>query len=600
MSKRVVIAFFLGCIILGAPYGGLVAQFTNTTSSTRNNADLATFGGQSLGVNFHGRGENPARNPANSASSRSAGTTRPDGRDTLVPALVPPGGPAGADSATPFVNAAQVPACACITQDGIDYLLRDTFTSAQSPLVDGAASEFGMRHVTGSLWEAVDGRLRGGVQTASPTWGSSAVVYGGITRSGGRTLWALVSPQDGEAELFFGWQTAATAGNPTTNGYGFLIEAANIYATEPGAQVPLLTEGKPGHAQQYLMGITLNEGQGAVYWLSTFENQTSTSEWTIPKFPDARIVWASTVGIDSTLYPTVSAYGGFTYAGGHAIEDIRVADIAEWSGADGLATLGDRFTRPDSTSAIGGDWAAPDAGTWGIHSNQAYTSSATVDGRVYMTDGPTDGLMVGDIAVGSSLGNSFGWLVRRADNSNWLKLSNNGSVDIFLETWVNNAFGATILSTSAGWATNTTYRWALGFQDNQYRFWSDGASLNSNTPAIDSSSRDAGATGFGLFGDASDSYQDNWAVYPAIITLPTSPFGSAYGAVPQVYAAGSATNSDTFTDAAGTNLTSHTPDTGGSWSVSSGMWSINARNQLAVEFDQRHQHDLRSGKRGGL
>ncbi|MFN8379409.1 MAG: hypothetical protein U0452_12135 [Anaerolineae bacterium] len=536
-----VIAVLLGFVILGAPSWGVVPPFSSIPSIF-NSTETSTLGSLRTGVNANARG----------------------------------------DTMTPGVVALDESPCSCITQDGIDYLLRDKFTTPESPLADGPASEYGMRDVTGSLWTAVDGRLRDGVQLDNAVWGQSAIVYEGLSRSGGRTLWALVTPQDGESELFFGWQTTATAGDPTTNGYGFLVESASIFATEPGAQVPLLTEGKPGHAQQYLMGITLNEGQGAIYWISTLETQTSANEWTIPKFPDARIVWASTAGTDTTLYPTVSALGGFTYPGGHAIEDIRVADIAEWMGEDGLATQSDRFNRRDNSSEIGGDWAAPDAGMWGVRNNQAYTSSAASNGRVYEPDGPTNGLMVGDVTTGSSLTNAFGLLARRTDGANWMNLYNDGSANISLETWANNAYDSTVFSTDVEWSPSTTYRWVLGFQDNQYRFWSDGVSPNANTPVIDSSNRDAGATGFGLFGNDAESSYDNWAVYPAIITLPEIPFGSAYGAVPQIFTTGAVVSSDTFTDPDGTSLTSHKPDIGGAWSLSNGDWSINASNQVAT------------------
>lgn len=471
-----------------------------------------------------------------------------------------------------------------VTDGGVNYLLRDKFTTAQNPLVDGAASLIGTRDVTGSLWKALGGRLRGGQQLSTPTWGNSAVVYGGLDRKGGRTLWALVTPQDGEAEIFFGWQTSATAGNPTADGYGFLIDNAAIHVSEPGRQVTVLNESKPGHAQQYLMGVTLNEGQGAVYWLSTFAAQSFGGEWTIPAFPDARIVYVSTAGTNTVLYPTVSALSGYTYPDGHAVEDIRVVDVSGWAGADGLATLSDRFNRADNASDIGGSgWTTEASSTWGINTNRAYTSSATFNGRVYKTGAPTDGFMVGTVSVGAALTDWFGWLVRRSDANNWLRLYNNGSANTYLQSWVAGGFGETIWSTGGlSWAINTTYRLAMAYQGNQYRFWRDGQSYAGDTVITDSNSRFTTATGFGLFGDDADSYHDNWAVYPSTITLPTNPFGSTYGAVPYSPTVGGTSNSDTFTDTDGTNLTAHTPDTGGSWSVSAGTWTINASNQLTV------------------
>lgn len=64
------------------------------------------------------------------------------------------------------------------------HLVRDRFSVAQNPLVDGAASDVGTRDVTGALWKAASGRLCGGIQTSGVTFDNFAV-YALVSLGGG-------------------------------------------------------------------------------------------------------------------------------------------------------------------------------------------------------------------------------------------------------------------------------------------------------------------------------------------------------------------------------------------------------------------------------
>lgn len=453
-------------------------------------------------------------------------------------------------------------------QDGVTYLLRDKFTSAQNPLVDGNASEgagVGYRDVTGTSFYAAGGRLRGGNNSSE-----GKIVYkpssggAGWERAGGRTFTALLTPDDAEGNLSI-W-LAETAG--TLNGYGIRFDDKTVYITEPdGNEVAaLVVDQRPGRKVQYLAGITLNEGVGAVYWISAAQTYTA-GEWPLPAFPNARVLFVSQLGTFATVHPTVRSLSGFSYGQGVGVEDVRLFDIADWSGADGMALVADRFDRVDSSTTLGAGWTA-DAGTWGISTNQAYAATPTFNGRAYMDAGQADVWVVAEVTSGSDLGGWFGLLLRRSASGTFMRLYNNGSANIYLQKFLAGAYDDQVFSTYAAFATSQTKRWLAGCYGNQFRIFLNGDETVIQ-PTTDTGGNHTSGTGFGLFGGDAPSGQrwNNFAVYPMTLTLPAE-FNS--GAYPALVAAGTTVFSDTFTDTNGTAIATHNA----AWAVQNGSFAI--------------------------
>jgi hypothetical protein len=354
-------------------------------------------------------------------------------------------------------------------------------------------------------------------------------------------------------------------------GYNFILEGKNITVSEPGKQVTAFNvNGRPNRPVQYLLGITLNEAQGAVYWISSLDTQTNDSDWDIPVYPNARTVWISTIGTDTTLYPALQTLNGFTpdYDGGHAIEDIRVFDVAEWDGADGMALVADRFNRADNASSLGGSWTI-DSGTWGVTSNKAYTTTA---GRAVVNAGVADYFVTATIDVATVLSDSFGIILRRNSATDYTWISSEDSANIYWKSWL-TTFDDFIYSTYGAFTDSSVVRIVAAVKGNEWRFWLVGgnnAIMQVNVAPPSGVDHTTG-TYVGLFGDTNTRW-DNFAAYPVEFALPDS-FDT--GAFPSIAVAGSTLISDTFTDTNGVNLTAHDTDVGsGSWAVTNGTWDI--------------------------
>lgn len=456
-------------------------------------------------------------------------------------------------------------------QDGITYLLRDKFSSDVNPLVDANASEgsgVGYRDVTGTSFYAEDGRLRGGNNSSEGkiVYKPSSVVSG-WGRVGGRTFTALMSTDDGDGDLQM--FLAETAG--TLNGYGIIFNNGTWDIVEPDGNTvtAVVVDNEPMKAIQYLVGITLNEERGAVYWISAIEEYDPGTDWTIPKWPTARTIWVSTLGTFTTVHPTIRANSGFTYPGGVAVEDVRLLDIASWDGADGMALVADRFDRADSASTLGGSWTTEATTTWGISSNKAYNVASAFNGRAYLDAGESDVWVVAEITSGSDVADWFGLLLRRVDANNWIRLHNNGTANVYFQTWVGGGFDDTITSTYAAFSTSQMKRWLVGCYGDEYRIFINGdETVIQPTPDTGGTHEHTNGTGFGLFGDsASGQRWDYFAIYPITFTLTTEFEGGAMPvqpvvAVPQF--------SDTFTNTNGTALATHNA----SWTEASGTWTI--------------------------
>lgn len=465
---------------------------------------------------------------------------------------------------------------ATFTQDSVDYLLRDKFTSDVNPLVDANASEgsgVGYRDVTGTGMYAADGRLRGGGASTNLCY-KTASGGGGWTRKGGRTFTAIVSPWDGDLDdLYF--HLAETAGG--IDGYGLrIVGGSSIYAYEPDGTTTLLLQeaDNPIKAVRYQIGITLNEGEGAVYWIAAMQDYAiAGTEWDLPAAPDARILWVSQVGTADEFFPTIRNDG--TVSESAAFEDVRLLDISGWSGVDGMALVADRFDRADTTND-NANWTVDGGGTFGISSNRAYLVSSGGAQNQASKDAGTDDnviLAVKQTTGSSSVGNS-GVIMNRVSGTREINLAPYNDASIRMDS-INGGY-ATLATGGPYLTTNDTLRWVVMRQGNTYRYWVNGASSQDIVNPTTDSFQDSPGTYYGIStysGPDAGVTWDSLAVYPLLFTLPTALQTTALD-TPTV---GSNLETKAFTDTNGTALTTHDAE----WSVGAGTWTIQS-NRASV------------------
>lgn len=462
------------------------------------------------------------------------------------------------------------------TQDSVDYLLRDKFTSDVNPLVDANASEgsgVGYRDVTGTGMYAADGRLRGGGASTNLCY-KTASGGGGWTRVGGRTFTAIVSPWDGDLDdLYF--HLAETAGG--IDGYGLrIVGGSSIYAYEPdGTTTPLLLEAdNPIKAVRYQIGITLNEGEGAVYWIAAMQTYSfAGTEWDVPAATTARILFVSQVGTANEYFPTIRNDAGTS--GIAAWEDVRLLDISGWAGADGLAIVADRFDRSDTTND-NANWTVDGGGTFGISGNRAYlVSSGGAQNQASKNAGTDDNviLVVKQTTGSSSVGNS-GVIMNRVSGTREINLAPYNDASIRMDS-INGGY-ATLATGGPYITTNDTLRWVVMRQGNTYRYWVNGAPTQDIVNPTTDSYQDSPGTYYGIStyaGPDTGVTWDSFAVYPLLFTLPAALQTTALD-TPTV---GDNLETKAFTDTNGTALTTHDAD----WSVGAGTWTIQS-NRASV------------------
>lgn len=471
---------------------------------------------------------------------------------------------------------------------GLAYtLLRDLFSTAQDPLIDGpAVPGAGARDATGTLWKALASRLRGGAQPSSPTWGNSKVVWtvaggAGFARATGRTLYALIAPEDASDDLAFGWASATNVADPTTDGLAFLNDGGSLAATTPGKKVVIDPSGHFVRPIQYLIGVTLND-IGAIMWLSTFSADTGgggmTDQVGVPQYPSARVIWVDYADTTATLYPLVSALDSVgSYPNGHAIEDVRMVDVTAWSAADALASFTDRFTRADSNTTPGNNWVAT-AGVWGISSNALYNVSGSGFRTVYQPSvGSGDGIYQWKVTLSGTATDLFRLTMRHSTAGNYITLNSNGSTGaLSLQIWVAGGFSSTIANFTlvTTLTANSTHVFTLLASGNKYALYQNGSACNAGAWSTDAGSTYLGAGGIGV-GVANSNPTvfrfDDVQIWPLTFTIPAQ---LQTGAVPSIWTAGATLGSDTFTDTNGTNLTAHTPTAGSAWTARIGTWTI--------------------------
>lgn len=467
-----------------------------------------------------------------------------------------------------------------LTQNGVAYLMRDLFTTNLDPLVDADASEIGYRDVTGTQFYAANGRLRGGGSNATISYrkGSGGA---GWNRKGGRTFTAVVSPWDGDLdEIYF--HLSETAG--AVDGYGLqIIGGSSIYAYEPdGTQTLVLREpDNPIKATRYQLGITLNDDFGAVYWMIAPYNQqiNDSQEWDLVGPGQLRILYVTTLGTATALFPTIRNDGAVG-PDNPAWEDVRLLDIPDWAGDDGMAIVADRFNRADTTND-NASWDAVDGGgVWGITSNQAYLVSNSGGQAQASLDAGTDDnviLVVTQTAVG---GNNSGVVMNRVSGTREINIAPYGDSSLRVDS-INGGY-ATLATGGPYMQNGTTSRWVVMRQGNQYRYWVNGNASQDVIWPVTDSFQDSPGTHYGIStynGPDTGVRWDNIAVYPLIMSVPSQLTASDAGRphLPE-WTGAEAGPSDTFTNSDGTALATHNAQ----WSIQTGGYTIQSNRALGT------------------
>lgn len=449
-------------------------------------------------------------------------------------------------------------------------LFRDVFTTAQSPVIDGAAEPgAGRRDVTGSLLAIADGWLRGGAQPSSPAWGAS--VYAGLTdalaaftRAGGRTFCVLFGPEDFANDFAIGW-LANPASDPRTNGHCIVNESGSLSVSTPGLKVVIDASAHFIRSSLYLFGVTLMPA-GAIYWGSTFAADDGAQGGMLDRVgfpaphPVARIFWVEETDTTALLIPTISYYDqAAAYPGGHAADDARVVDVPSWTAQNPLATFYDTFNRADSNITPGNNWASI-AGVWGIIGGRLYNVSGSGFRTVYQPNlGGPDATFRWKVILSSTPTAAFRLTLRHADSAgNMIVLNSNGSTTaLSLQKWVANNFSSTIdnFTLPTTLTASSTHIFTLEAYGNRYKLYQNGLECNGGSWSTDAGNNNLAALGIGYGVANTDSSLirvEEVSVTPFTVTLPSE---ITDGAGPAPWTTGATLFSDTFTGADGTNLT---------------------------------------------
>ena len=453
-------------------------------------------------------------------------------------------------------------------------------------------------------FELIDGWLRKGNKINESTWGDQRAVLtddadAGFTRAAGRTFTCVFAPED-RVDWGIGWVTAVDETDPRTDGHCIVADGTGtINVSQPGEKVALVSgDSHVVRALDYFLGVTLND-QGAVYWISTFAADSGggmNGPLTIPAYPTARILFVTTEGTTTPLFPgyyplnTVDTLK--TYYNGNAFDTPRVVDVTDWAANDALATFADRFTRANSTTTLGNSWVVGNGtvnGVWGIVSNQGYYQSGGSFPSAYHTTPSADGLFVYELTLQSDTQNAWITLRHAADNE-YIRIGTNGTNNTAVVQHV-LFVGTTLTAIDAMFSGPVTWvagvnRIVVAASGNQYRLWVNGTAVGT-TWQTDANDYCIAGTGMGamLFdaGTGASAKLDNYAFYPHTFTIPTQVQDYEDYLAPKTE--GAATITDTFTAANGTTLSGRTTTTGSkTWTVQEGTWTINS-NKVASALD---------------
>lgn len=453
------------------------------------------------------------------------------------------------------------------------YLLRDQFTTPSAVVTDGDADGRGYRNVSGGTFTIASQRLRGGATAGQIVYQPSVEAIG-FTRVGGRTFCAVINPEDAANDA--GLYLAETAGS--LNGYGIRLNGQRWQVVLPnGTTFEVLGDGNTNSAKAipYLVGITLNEGYGAVYWTAALDAYTPTIFWPVTKYGTARILYVTTRGTFDTVHPTIAADAAY---GVCAFMDARLIDVESWSGADGMALVSDRFE--GATGALDAGWTT-DSGTFQKSgSGSALLSAGGVLGgsgaQAWQDAGQRNGWLVCDMITGDSNANSWELIARRGEVVNTILYLYNSGDSIYLDSGVAGSYSTlNARPVPGGIAGGSTFPVVWGLYEDAYRVFF-GDDLAPMGPLTDGHADQVG-TKHGLAHWAAPVANRRWknfAFYPFSVALPSI---ITEGAGPVQPAIGAELLNKTFTAANGTALMTHDA----AWTVQSGTWTIQSNRAAA-------------------
>lgn len=447
---------------------------------------------------------------------------------------------------------------------GSPIIMRDQFTVDQSPMTSGPATPKGTRTVSGTGLAITNGRMSGGASAGT-------VSYTGIDRVGGRTFCVVMYPEDASNEITI----ALSETEGAVDGY-VLRATGKTYEVElPDGTTVTVTkpEGISYHAVRQMLGITIRQTSGAVFWVSELGPIPGIGgEWPMYGEGVARTLFVTTQGTFSTAYPTItttSAFSGLSY-----FEDARVVDVPEWSGSADIALFADRFELADQDQL--GPWWTLDSGLFGILSQQAIPRPSVLFKQAWHDVDQKNVILVTEWIIDSLVAELVEIHARRSDAAaDTNVIFYQAGANLYLESQV--AGGFTVLESTGALpqVAGQTYQINFGLLEASYRAWVINAagSQVSFGPVTDGGAAQNG-TKHGLAHyqtpNATPANRSKWNqfhVYPIAWSLPSLILS---GTTPTQPTVGSTISTDNFTAADGTNIMTYNA----AWLSSSGTWTI--------------------------
>lgn len=449
----------------------------------------------------------------------------------------------------------------------ITYLVRDVFSEDEDPLQSTAVSagyrtaDSGMISENGrALFSDAGGTL----------WYYDADESSGFDRVGGRTFCATVIQTDAEDYISVWLRDNDTDDN---SGYSITLAAKSLTITLPDStEVEVLLQGQTEiRAIPYILGITLNEEYGAYYWISTIESYTPLStEWEIPAYPSKRVLYVTNQGTFSTVYPVIDVFP--EYGGSIMVKNVRMFDVEDWAGEDGMSDTADRFAR--AAAPLNGNWTT-DSGTWaltGVSDPGVELTSGSGVSQVWTLSGLSDAIISCDIYTGNSNSGTSEMLSRRdpsvSNTAMYFYFYNGNSIALDEATAgsFNNIYAQGGLTINAG----TTYPMVLAYIGQEARFWFDDMQAVMNPTAIANDGNNRIRHGFAHFG--SEVAQREWRNFKVTAIIEELPLSLQEDGFPFIRTVGGTTNFSAFSGGK-TALTSYVPEAGGMWTSVEGTWT---------------------------
>jgi hypothetical protein len=381
----------------------------------------------------------------------------------------------------------------------------------------------------------------------------------GIARVTGRTLAAVVIPQDRHSDFALGWASATGVATPLEDGHNWLNQDGFLQVSQPGETVRLSGTGTDDYdvrPMEHLVGVAMN-ATGALYFARPFavgdgspalgrddpRNTLADDE--------AWVLWREDANTDATMHPVVNFHSQF---GMGWIDDLRVVDVAAWSAADFEAVYTMRFPADGSLPS---GWTSP-AGTWAVSGNKLTVSSGGIAQRAYVTATGASGDNFWRCKYTHDTSNdngNAGFLCRVVDATNFIQFTTNGAQSIVLNVRVAGA-DAALYSGFFDWTVGQTYDICVLSVGNKYALWVDGTNINGWMTDAGSNHLTGSGIGAWTWG-ATDAKWDDFVIDPVTVTLPEEVL---HGLVPTPWTVGSTLFTEAFTAANGTALETHDAD----------------------------------------